>query len=31
MAETFTKNLAGIRLLAEVTPERMSELERIAR
>lgn len=31
MAETFTKNLAGIQLLAEITPERMSELERVAR
>ena len=31
MAETFTKSLAGIKLLAEITPERMSELERTAR
>ena len=31
MAETFTKSLAGIELLAEITPERMSELERTAR
>ena len=31
MGETFTKSLAGIELLAEITPERMSELERTAR
>lgn len=31
MVETFTKNLAGIELLSEITPERMSELERLAR
>ena len=31
MAETFTKSLAGIELLSEITPERMSELERLAR
>ena len=31
MADTFKKSLAGIELLAEITPERMSELERVAR
>ncbi len=31
MAETFTKSLAGIELLSEIMPERMSELERTAR
>ncbi len=31
MAETFKKSLASIELLAEITPKRMSELERVAR
>lgn len=31
MAETIIKNLAGIELLEEITPERLSELERTAR
>lgn len=31
MSQTFTKSLAGIELLSEIAPERMSELEKTAR
>ena len=31
MAEAFTKSLAGIEVLSEIAPERLSELERTAR